>query len=88
MFDSRQVADPAAVDHFYKYSTSVQFGNTFLLIGGACDEGNDCEAKAFRTVLEYVPATETFIRRSEKLDSAVGESAAVMTGKQPSKRPI
>ena len=69
------------MDFYFKYTTSVQFGNTFLMVGGRCSSGgDDCQRMGLRSIVEYVPDTETFIRRSEKLDVGVGNSAAVLTG--------
>ena len=48
------------------------------MIGGVCSE--DCQSLPLRSIFEFVPETETFIRRSEKLDVAVSDFAAVMTG--------
>ena len=42
-------------------AASVQFGDTFLFIGGAG------ESDYTDTILQFDPATETFIQRTEKL---------------------
>ena len=53
------------------------------MIGGVCPE--DCQSLPLRSIFEYVPEKETFIRRSEKLDVAVSDFAAVMTGNYTTK---
>ena len=50
------------------------------MVGGRCSGGGlDCQRMGLRSIVEYVPDTETFIRRSEKLDVGVGNSAVVLT---------
>ena len=61
--------------HNHRSATSVPFGDTFLLVGGYCDEL--CDHRALRTILEYDADSEMFVRRGQKLDVGVYAAAAV-----------
>ena len=62
-------------------STSVVNGKIYAIGGGETSGGNYSGLKAFSTVEEYDPATDTWTTKSEMPTARVGHSASVVDGR-------